>query len=138
MEICKWICEIYSVQTSPHPGHAVVFGHNSTLHLGGAGVCVRRTLMRHIQLLRFAKFIPSTVPSPDFDWSNKARALCATDMQTRHAELELLWAEMVAAMVLVVFVVAVLPLPPTGWKVEVTCVFCLGFPRDARDTLGTP
>ena len=41
-------------------------------------MCGRQTLLRNIHLLRFAKFIPSTVPTPDFDWSNIAGALCAT------------------------------------------------------------
>ena len=58
----KWICEIYSVQTSPCVGHLAKYCHDSTLQRGERGERADHTFLQLTHLRRFAKFIPSTVP----------------------------------------------------------------------------
>ena len=68
----KWICEIYSVQTSPCAGHLAVRCHDSTLQRGERGERTYHKFMQITHLRRFAKFIPSTVPGHGLDGAKMA------------------------------------------------------------------
>ena len=58
----KWICEIYSIQTSPIRATAWCPAATQLCNEGGMGECMDRKFLHFIHLVRFAKFIPSTVP----------------------------------------------------------------------------
>ena len=80
----KWICEIYSVQTSPCAGHLAARGHDSTLQRGERGERTYHKFMQITHLRRFAKFIPSTVPGHGLNGSIMA-SLCCDDRTKRFA-----------------------------------------------------